>query len=209
MAFNDIIRQISNGEPVDAGVPNRVTRLLDENIRHLKQLIDASEIGSAIFARDVLVDPEVDIGQPVFYDPNLGGYRRALAGVETSENGDQVLTAQSQPWGLVYKKHSSVSADLLISGYAKLNINDAIQPGESLTPGMYYLSGKVQGTVTKSTPGLQVPVLRTTSQGDVFFAPQWSNFASGHQHYVFDLTCNPSDSDYIQASSPNSVQVGS
>ena len=67
-SFQELVQFIKTGEPVAPGTDNRVTRALDANIRFLRDLLEAAEIGETVFARDVTIEAEAVVGMPVYWD---------------------------------------------------------------------------------------------------------------------------------------------
>lgn len=193
MGYENLLQFIKEGESVSGGVAGRPDRSLDNNVRFLKELIDAAAIGSTIFAREVTVEAEVLQGTPVFLNGKTSRFERGLALVETDLATGTLLTAPSaQIWGVVYKKHNATKADLLLFGYAALDISAAV--GMAVTEGTYYLSGTTPGRLVKQRPPVSVAVLRTDGLGKVFVHPQFIDFLDRHIHYKFPLTTRPAGS---------------
>ena len=64
MSLERFIKFIKEGEPVSPGTPNRPLRQLDQNIQYLWDVIDASNMGSTVYAREVRVESTVEVGMP-------------------------------------------------------------------------------------------------------------------------------------------------
>jgi hypothetical protein len=190
MGFNEFIQFIKNFEAVAAGTPNRVTRELDENIRYLRDIIEAAEIGSTVFARDQTVEAEAIIGAPVYFNATAQRFERGLAIVETDLSSGQLVTAaSSHVWGVVFDKTNSTKADILLFGHAALDISGVVD--EAVTAGIYYLSGVTAGKLVRQRPPVSVPVLRTDDDGQIFVNVQWEDFLNDHVHFKFDLAAVP------------------
>ena len=56
---------------------------------------------------------------------------------------------------------------------------------------VYYLSGQTAGTLAISEPPVGIPVLHTDASGGVFVNIRLSDLFAEHQHYKFDLLCEP------------------
>jgi hypothetical protein len=190
MGYNEFIEFIKNFEPVAAGTPNRPLRQLDENIRFLRDVIEAAEIGSTVFARDQTVEPDTPVGTPVYFNASSQRFERGLAAVETDlDSGQLVTAASSHVWGIVYTKMNSTLADILLFGHAELDISAAVD--EAVTAGIYYLSGTTPGKLVRQRPPVSVPILRTDDDGKVFVNVQWEDFLNDHVHFKFDLVAAP------------------
>jgi len=189
--FNDFIQLIRNGEPLDAGVPNRPLSAIDARTRYLWDVLNASFIGSTVFARQVTTAPDVLVGEPVYYNAATSRFERAIAGVEfDAQTSGLVASAAGQAWGVVFKKINSTLCDLLLFGYAKLDITPALQAGETIRPSTYYLSRTSAGKLVSGRQPIAVPILRTSGDGYVFVNPQWDDLTK-HTHLRFRLKPRP------------------
>lgn len=90
-------------------------------------------------------------------------------------------------WGVVYTKIDATLADLLLFGYAQLDITAALQAGTALQAGPYYLSRNTPGALIATLPPIAVPVLRSDGNGNVFVTPQWEDLVNNHSHLKFRL----------------------
>ena len=187
--WETLIQLITQGEPVSPGVTNRPIIQLDQNVRYLWDILQAHSIGSALFARAVTVDASTVVGTPVSYDPVNQKFVPALALTAVdSDDGRLVLADQARVWGLVYKKHNATLADLLLCGYATLDLTGVVN---LLRPGIYYLSHVQPGKLTTQNFPLNIPVLLSDGDKKVFVFPQLLDTLNHHQHYRFSLTCLP------------------
>jgi hypothetical protein len=187
--YQDLITLIRNGDPVDSGTINRVLRQLDGNIKYLKQLIDTTELGSAVFARSVTVASNTFVGAPVYFNSVSNRFELALAASTMSAEGDLITNESAQVWGVVHTKHNSTSADILLTGYAELDIS--LATGGTVEPGIYFLSAGSPGLLTQQSPAVTVPVLSADDDGHVFINPRLYDAFMDHRHYKFELVCLP------------------
>lgn len=186
MEWPDFIELVQDGEPVRAGTPNRPLRQLEQRTNYLWQVLQSTAAGSALFARRVPVEAATVVGSPVYYDAAAGRFRRALARVSADLSSGLLMTdASAHVWGVVYHKHHSEVADLLLFGYAELNI--AAASNGDTQAGLYYLSGSQEGRLTRQRPAVSVPVLRHDGQGHVFVLPSLVDLLERHVHYRFEL----------------------
>ena len=188
MPFNNLIRLIQQGEPVAPGTPNRPLRDLDTNVRYILELLQAAEIGSTLFARNVAFASDCLIGQPVYWNADTARFELALEAITVDVASGQVLPAPSaHVWGLVYNKDSATTGDILLAGFAALSLANAV-PG-TIAANLYYLSATTAGGLTSGRNGLGIPICRSDGQGRVFVLPHWQDNTFQHQHYKFDLVC--------------------
>jgi hypothetical protein len=192
MGFTPKTNLVRNGESVSAGVVNRPTRTIEENVRYLYDLIQAASIGSTIFARQVTVEEEVLVGTPVYFNDVTQRWERGLAAVATDVVTGQLYAApSSQIWGVVYSKTNATLADILLAGYTTLDISQALADSDTASAGLYYLSGVTAGRLTRQRPPVSVPVLRSDGNGKVYVNPRFEDFLTGHVHHRFDLVAAP------------------
>ena len=188
--LNEFINFVREGEPVAAGVTNRPTQQLQQNINYLWEVLSASGLGSTIVIRRATVDASVKVGQPVYFSSSSKAFEQALATVASGTVDGHVVAAESaQVWGVVLQKLSSTLADILVSGYSALNLSEAVTG--TVTAGLYYLSGSTPGKLVNTRTPVTIPVLRADGNGNVLVLPQFADFIDRHVHYKFDLVCQP------------------
>lgn len=189
MGFEELIRLVADGEPVDAATVNRPTRQVDHNVRVLRDLLAAADLGEALFARSAPVEPAALPGMPVWWNPDAGRFERAQLALDTDPaTGEAALAARAQPWGVVHSKPGAALADVLVAGTAALDVAAA---GGGTAAGLYYLSASDPGGLTRVRPSVAVPVLRCDGAGRVLLLGQGVDAATSHRHYRFDLACLP------------------
>jgi len=194
MSLERFIKFIKEGEPVSPGTPNRPLQQLDQNISYLWELIQAAELGSTVYARSQSVISTIKVGQPVYLNTATGQFEAAFAAPDTdSTTGYLVMPNQAQVWGIVAEKHNATLADILLFGYADIDIAEAIGqlPGSDVPAGTWYLSGSSAGQLTLQQPPVTIPVCKTDLNGGVFVNPSFVDFLENHRHYVFDLEMLP------------------
>ena len=192
MSLERFIKFIKEGEPVSPGTPNRPLRELDQNIQYLWDVIQAAELGSTVYAREVTVESAAAVGMPVYWNVQESRFDRALAGMQTdATTGYLTVTDSSQVWGIVASKHNATKADLLLFGYAEIDISASTGSSGTVSAGTYYLSGTDLGKLSLQDPPVSIPVLRADGAGNVFVNPSFMNALDNHQHYKFDLVMLP------------------
>lgn len=191
MGWNEFLQLIQSGEPVTSGVANRAPRTIDENVRYVYELLQAANIGETVFSRRQTVLSTALVGQPVYYRESTQQWEPGLAAASTdSATGALVASESSHIWGIIYEKHNSTLADILLFGVVdNFDLTNALA-GASVQSGQYYLSGSTPGTISTQRPAVTVPVLKTDGNGKVFVNPQWEQLGS-HIHFKFELQCVP------------------
>lgn len=173
MAFQEIIKLLTDGvDRVDAGTLNVIFRALSDNLSAFRDLLSAAEAGAALYARDVAVKSDVLEGQPVYWNSTNQRFEKALAAAETVDD-DLVLAESAKVWGVVYSKTSTVTADLVLSGYVQLDLSNAITGDQD--PGLYYLSASLAGKLTQTMPAVSVAVLQYDGSGYVNIRPSFKD----------------------------------
>ena len=190
MSFQRLLQGVKQGDSVTPGSVNRPIDQIEANVEYLWDCLQAAGIGSTIYARQVTVEAEAVVGMAVYLNASTQRFERALAAMETDTITGQLLTAPSSDvWGIVATKQSSTLADVLLFGYAELDISNAVTG--AVTAGLYYLSSQTEGGLSKQRPSVSIPVLRATTDGKVYVNPLFVDFLDSHRHYRFELTPAP------------------
>jgi len=126
MSLERFIKYIKEGEPVAPGTPNRPLQQLDQNIKYLKDIIDAAHLGSTVYAREQTVESTLEVGMPVYWNTSNGRFEAAIAKTETDPfTGYVRASPASEVWGIIALKHEAKNADILLFGYAPIDIKAA------------------------------------------------------------------------------------
>lgn len=190
MSFENFLRLIKSGDPVAAGTVNRPTRVIDQNVRYLWEVLQAAAIGSTVYAHRQTIEPEAKQGMAVYYNATTQRFERGLAIVDVDQSTGTVNTAASaQVWGIIADKIYDDLADILLFGLDDIDISTAV--AGPVTAGVYYLSPSNPGYLVQQKPPTSVAVLRATGDGKVFVMPQFIDFLDRHTHYNFGLRCRP------------------
>lgn len=190
MSLESFLQLIKQGEPVTPGTANRPLREMDQNVRYIWEVLQAAAIGSTVYARRVTVEADAKKGMAVYFNTKRKQFERGLAQLDTTPASGVLQTADTaQVWGIVATKHNATLADVLLYGYDSIDISEAVS--DTVSAGVYYLSGVTPGRLTKQRPPVSVPVLRSDGQDNVFVVPQFVDFLDRHTHYKFPLTCLP------------------
>mgnify|MGYP001057567339 CR=1 FL=1 len=190
MPWNDQFELIQQGEPVAPSTDNRPLQQIIDNLRYLKNLVDAAATGKAVILRQATAAASVQVGQPVYYHAASQRFEAALAGVEPSaDNTTFQLTEASLVWGVVLAKNSSTSVDIVLSGVVEgLDLSAAVEG--SIESGLYYLSAQTAGQLVRQEPPISVPVLQVAGNL-VYVRPTIRDFLQNHTHYRFELVTRP------------------
>lgn len=188
-SYKSIVALLTNGESVSAGVTNRPMTEIQGNVQYLKDLFEAAVLGSAQFAREVTIESGASVGMPVYFNSTSQRFERGFAAAHIDDDSGEIVNdPRSFIWGIVYYKHNSTLADLLIGGYAPVSL--ALAVSGTPTSGLYYLSGTTAGFLTKQAPPVSVPVLHYDGT-NVLVKTTFTDFFHSHAHYQFELQCVP------------------
>jgi len=203
--WRERIQHIIDGEQVSAGVAGRPDRQLEENLQYVKQLLDLAELGQALIASDIAVDPTVTVGMPVYWDTDNSWAAPAVAKV-TFDTGINTLVSapEAEIFGVVYKKYNDNTADIVIWGRATIDLSAVCTT--PAVAGRYYLSGNTPGQLELSRASLSIPVLYSDGAGSVIVSPQSRNWGEEHTHYSFKLYCRPCGTESIVATGCGNVK---
>lgn len=188
MSYEILQSLVSDGEPVNSAVTNRVPEENRRNILYLYDLLTASGVGSSLMARDVPAAASVALGSPVYLNTSLSRIEMALSTYVVSGPNDVEIADSSRIFGIVVSKPTATTANVLITGYAPVDILARID-GVS-TDGLYYLSAQTPGRLTKVRPAIAVPVL-VKFAGMVLLKDRVQDTLDRHTHYRFFLSCLP------------------
>ena len=191
MGFKRNIQGVINGEPVAAGVVNRAVQDIHNNTEYLYDLIRQTRSGEALVAFERTVDEDLAVGMPVFLNAGTGSFSKALAVADVSVNGQITTGASCAVWGIVLRKHGPTSADILIDGYASVDLTAALAAGDSPIAGTYWLSSAVPGQLTRDRPSIPAMVLRCDGAGHVRMLIRPVDVLLDHIHHAIRLFSIP------------------
>ena len=195
------IKYVNPGEPVQAGVVNRPDQVLAARTDYLKDRLDASFVGQALFDSGATIASDVLPGQPVYWNYTAHQYEKALAAAAIDAT-TQLLTIQpsSDCVGLCLRKHSETLGDIVLRGVVEIpELSNAIQA--PVAAGRYYLSASEPGKLVQQKPGVTVSVCYVQGPKDncsdvprVVVMPHTRDFIGEHTHYRFELVPAPAGS---------------
>lgn len=194
-SFKELITLIRDGDFVEEAVLNAILRELHGNAVYLRDQFASALLGESIFARSVTVDSSAAVGMAVYYSSSDARWKQGLASAAVDSSGNVSIAAAGQVWGIVYSKQNSTLADLLLLGYAEIDLSAAIDG--TVTAGQYFLSGTAAGKLGSTSPPVGIPVLQVAGPGElsgthkVFVKTSFLDFFHSHQHYKFDLVPLP------------------
>lgn len=207
------IKHVTPGEPVQAGVVNRPDRTLEERTEYLKDRLDASAVGQAIFDHNATIATDVLPGHPVFWNYTSHRYEKALAAIEVDQTTSMfVVLPSSDCVGMCLRKRSATLGDIVLHGIVDMpDLANAI--AAPITPGRYYLSAVEPGKLTKQRPAITVSVCHVQGPKDtcsdvprVVVMPATRDFLEEHIHYRFDLYARPA-SDTTTLVAPGGIHI--
>lgn len=191
MSLKSRIQFIMENEAVAPGTPNRPLSQLDQNLNYLWELIQASQLGTTVYARQRVIDNTLVVGTPVYFNKDTQRFEAAYVNVITdSVTGSLIVPEYAQVWGILAAKTATAVGDILLFGYADIDIASATDTGV-VTAGNWYLSGLSTGKLSQTPSSLTIPVLKSDGAGGVFVNCSFNDFIGNHRHYSFDLTMLP------------------
>jgi hypothetical protein len=197
-SFQERVNHIVFGAPGRASSVSGPDRELESNIQYLKAIIDALQLGQAIYYRDAAIDPALEVGMPVYYNAANARFEAALAASQNDPATGTIVAADSADvWGIIAVKRTSSTADILLSGVAEIDISAAVDSGVSA--GRYYLSAAQAGMLVQQRPAVSVFVLRSTGGSTVMVNPQIKDFLEAHIHVQMALPAVPAGNCIIPA----------
>jgi hypothetical protein len=195
--FPTNVNIISNGEAVNATVTNRPLLDLTNRTQSNKEKIDNGLFGTALIAFDVPLDSDSKVGQAVYVGSN-GAYHKALAAVATDTTSDFQLADTSFAAGLILRKNTATSGDVVLQGVCTIASSDlnAVSLSGNLSAGQQiYLGGDntKAGWITATRPLIHVPLAsihgpNTDGTFTVVVAPAPRPDLHNHVHYRVPLT---------------------
>ena len=199
--FVNLIRLISDGEPVNASIANRAPIDLSKRTQHLKELLDALQAAQLLRVPDAVLEAGMDLGTPVYLDIPTNTYRPARSASDSQEDGNPAL-AESFLAGCVVAKTSDTRGDIGVFGrFVGLSLTDWANVVDSsdivsgaAVPGRYYLSAVQGGKLTRTVSGLGVYVIELNSEGVAYIKAGIPDYAS-HTHHQFPLVPLPAVAD--------------
>ena len=194
MGFQEKIDFIQDGEPVAAAIPNRPLAQLAANANYLKEWLESTATGAALFLRDSVVDAAVLPGQAVYWNPATQQFEAAKAALVADATGTLRTDQRSHVWGLLYRRTDTLHGDILLHGVAEMDMSAAT---DTTVAGLYYLSGLEPGHLVAEPPSVPIPVCLLGPAGSgqtrrkVFVNASFREFLDAHRHWKVRLICAP------------------
>lgn len=192
-AWKSLINLIRDGEYVRASTPNRPLTELAQRTEHLKDMLDLLGTSETVYLRGVPVSTNTAVGQPVYLNNTAQQFKPALAAADMN-NSNWGTTAESAfVWGIVQRKITANSADLIISGVIRDLDFTAAGFDDDTETGPYYLSGTTAGALVRQRPAVGIYVLYWWKDtGTALLAPNIGrDLLEQHIHYKFELAAVP------------------
>lgn len=187
------ITYINNGDAVSAAVANTPIHQLKKETEQLQDKFDTTEAGNTLIFRDIPCDSAVMVGMPVYWDTDSQQCKAAYIQAELNETTKEYISSKSSDCiGLVYRKNSAYSADILVSGLLSF---PAVSEALGGNTGKFYL-GVTPGSLTCNAIshafplGVALgPLGKCDDQYWIYFNPCFTNNVFQHQHFSVDLVC--------------------
>lgn len=203
-SWEQLVNLIINGEDVSAPITNRPLSELARRTQYLYDRLVAMSAGEALFAHDVSIEEDADVGDVVYYDDTTSQYKRALAAVELDTSfGWYAPSKSSYAVGIVYSKSDVNVGSICTTGLLRdFDLSDAIEPGSASTAGALYLSMTLPGKMTYMKPPVGIYVAYNRGDDKIHIMPQPKDMLEDHIHHKHILYAVP-------AGEANCVSYGS
>jgi hypothetical protein len=207
MVWTNQVPLVQNGEPVDAPTTNKSAIALAERTAALRSMIESITAGRKIVFPDAPIDAGVEEGHVVSLNLTSLLHELSLSSWEdlTIAEGIAVPTENAIYTGVVIKKCSETSADILLSGLEVLESAALDRLFGTTTPanGLYFLSSQDAGQVSMARSGPNIRVLQYAGDGLIRVFP-FNYDPVTHQHYCFKIL----QADWVAAGGLPNPPVG-
>ena len=187
--WKDIIPQIANGQPVNAGFAGAPDRALENNVRWLKERLDALSAATSLHDFDQPLASSVAVGMAVYWNTTRSQYEPAKAAVTTdTETGYLVLAETAFVVGICDLKSSATVGNILLLGVGQVDLDNVVSA--ALANGRYFLSSSTAGHLTQQQPGVGIPIL-LRQDSRVIVQPLPTELLLAHSHFGVELYAMP------------------
>jgi len=210
--WRDEVTYHTDGPDADAATFNKPIQDLVDRTDYLKSELDAITNKSNTLTFNQAVEPDVVVGDMVYFDTTCESYQKAQAvwDDEYNADGELIVAASAYVRGIVVAKSTSTVADILLQG--EYTSEDVVSRclGTSPAQGLYYLSADTAGTATITVPPVKVPAITYVGGNTIIFdAPMlWQ---PNHFHKAYRLQeswLDESDTSFDDMEKPYNVVKG-
>ena len=188
-------RPISDGEPINAAVTNRLPVNTAGNMAIIHDLIKRFRDLSGEYLWQMPIAADVTVGDFVYFDPHAHAFKKGLA--RFTVDGEQVYESDtSLVWGVVINIRDD-KADICTNGLCGFRpTSDAYS--RLCTPGIRFLSNTEYGRLSDEAKcpckcvGFLVG-MKPSGEVQFFVRPYLSVDTRVHQHRLYSLVTAPSD----------------
>lgn len=188
--FPSILRYIIDGENVDAETTNRPLQDLASRTGYLYDALSELAAGERLRYREVPIDEDVSVGNPVYLDSADGLFKKALVDVSFNDDNSSALSDSTYVWGVVTYKYNYKTADITTIGLVRdLDISSLV---DEVRTGPYYLSSTVSGKMTTvRSPLAPLVMYYWEDQNLCLITAGMTSSIEDHVHYRFQLYAQP------------------
>lgn len=222
--FSSRVPHVTPGSPLTASNTSQATRALEQRTNYLKTLLENNEAGQLLSQTNQPLDPEVEVGDAVFWDAAEKRFSRALAAVGVDDTtGTLQPLASADCLGICIAKTGPVAGTIgnLGTVYLPPDVVASMLDGSPGT-GRYYLSASSPGKLVQQRPPVTVAVAHVLGPADgcedgswVYINPQMRDFLEDHIHYQIELVSDvagvhvpPSVGELHEIASPDAELPG-
>lgn len=201
-AWKSLVQLIQNGTPVDAATTNAPLNDLIQRDQHLKDLLEMLSASEALYFREAPVAPEVNPGNPVYFNKTTNRFEQGLAAIDYDPAGVWGTVAESAfVWGIVTRKETATVGDIITFGVGRdIDMSQAID--DITISGPRYLSHTIPGKLVRDKPPISCYVGYWNAASNIMLvAPTPKNLLEEHIHYRYQLYARP-------AGQPNNPAYG-
>ncbi len=189
--FKTTVGLIQDGKPVDAATTNKPLQDLNQNVTHIKEVLDALEAGQLLRVNSLTLQAGMPIGTPVYLDTD-GVVKPARADLAEDVVGG--LAAKSGfMLGLLLDLETATLGAVALNGRIVRLTNAqwaAVIDTGIAVPGHYFLSSVDVGKLTQDPGALSIYVGQLLPDDSFVLRGGVPDYGA-HIHYHFDLVASP------------------
>ena len=185
--YTELVRLISDGESVSAGVTNRATQDLAQRTQNLREALQSLSSGQSLLHTNVAIQSGLAVGAPVYLDGATYKPAKAAAGSGSTPAPESMVV------GLVQSKLTDTTGAVAFAGRIPVSDWSTVTEDGLSTPGVYYLSAATAGKLSRSRSSVAVYVGVLTADGSFIIQPRQPAYTD-HDHTVFSLVGDPAGS---------------
>lgn len=189
--FKEVVRLMSNGDPVDAANTNKPAQDLTQRTAHLKEVLDALEAGQLLRMTNAVLQAGMIVGTPLYLDID-NVFKPALAAIADDTVGG-VTAGSGYVFGVLLALDTATSGTVALGGRISSITSiqwAAVMEDAAFVAGHYFLSSENEGKITLEPGPLAIYVGQALPDG-TFLAKVAPPVYGAHTHFHFELIGAP------------------